>query len=290
MRARDMLLATLVSVIWGLGFVAARIGLNDFSPAQLTFIRFVIACLPIFFVPRPQLSWRAVLLIGATLFAGQFLLLFFAIAAGMPPGLASVTQQMQAFFTVLMAAAFLGEIPSRQQSLGMAIAFVGLGFIAATVGGHLPIAALGLALAAAFSWAVGNVLVKRQAKVPIFSLVVWCSLVPPLPALLLSIATDRQTSLLQAASHASAPGLAAALYLGVLATVLAYALWGRLLQRYSAAQVTPFALIAPCAGVVASAAVFGEVFSPLRCAGMGLILVGLAVVALPIELWFRARE
>jgi len=35
-----------------------------------------------------------------------------------------------------------------------------------------------------------------------------------------------------------------------------------------------------CTGVVASAIAFGEVFSPLRYAGMALVLTGLAVVVL----------
>ena len=51
-----------------------------------------------------------------TLFTGQFLLLFFAFAQGMPPGLASVSQQMQAFFTVLLAAVFLGDAPTRRRA------------------------------------------------------------------------------------------------------------------------------------------------------------------------------
>jgi O-acetylserine/cysteine efflux transporter len=287
MPLRDMLLAAMVSVIWGLSFVASRIALDDFSPAQLTLIRFLIACLPALFVPRPPLPWPTLLLTGSTIFAGQFLLLFFAFAAGMPPGLASVTQQMQAFFTVLLAAVFLHDIPTRKQCFGMAIAFAGLVFIATTIGGSLPPLALGLALGAAMSWAIGNVIVKRHPGAPVLSFVVWCSLVPPLPALALSMLVDRDLSLLHAIAHASGLGLAAAVYLGAIATIVAYAIWGRLLQRHSTAVVAPFALIAPCAGIVASKVVFGEMFTPLRLCGMALILAGLAVTALPLG---RARR
>ena len=65
------------------------------------------------------------------------------------------------------------------------------------------------------------------------------------------------------------------------ATIVAYASWGSLLQRYPAAVVAPFALVAPCAGLVSSALVFREVFSPARYAGMALILAGLAVIVVP---------
>lgn len=60
-----------------------------------------------------------------------------------------------------------------------------------------------------------------------------------------------------------------------------YAIWGGLLGRYPAVAVAPLALLSPVTGVVASALVFGERFMPLRCAGMALILAGLAVVVLP---------
>lgn len=279
MRVRDAILATLTSVIWGLAFVAVKFGLESFSAPQLTALRFLIACLPIVLVARPAISWLSLVLIGLTLFAGQFLLLFFAYTRGLTPGVASVTQQMQAVFTVLLAAVCLREIPSRGQYLGMGVACAGLALVGSTVGSDLPPAGLALGLAAALSWAVGNVLVKRTATVSVFPLVVWASLVPPLPALALSAVYDRHAPLLSALARASWLGVGAAAYLGVAATVVAYAIWGDLLQRYPAAAITPFSFLAPCIGVAASAVIFGETFGPARYAGMALILGGLAVIA-----------
>ena len=276
-----MALAALASIIWGLAFVAIKFGLDSFSAPQLTVIRFLIAGIPALFVTRPKLPSSFVVLIGLTLFTGQFLLLFLAYAAGMPAGLASVSQQMQVFFTVLLAAVFLRDVPTVRQCAGMVIAFTGLGLIAATVGADLRPVALGLALAGAFSWAVGNVLVKRHADIPVFPLIVWCSLVPPLPALAVSLAFDRGPLLPVVLASASWLSIGAAVYLGIGATTIAYAIWGRLLQRYATAAVAPFALLAPCVGILSSALVFGEVFSPLRYAGMALILAGLAVILLP---------
>jgi O-acetylserine/cysteine efflux transporter len=83
--------------------------------------------------------------------------------------------------------------------------------------------------------------------------------------------------------HASWASLAAALYLGAVATTLAFALWGRLLARYPSASVAPFALLAPCTGVIASALIFGEQFGPLRYAGMALIIAGLTIIVLPVS-------
>jgi O-acetylserine/cysteine efflux transporter len=283
MLVRDILLAVLTSLIWGFGFVVAKFGLESFSASQMTALRFLMVAIFIVVVPRPkQLPWSSLIAIGATLFTGQFLLLFLAFTHGMPPGLASVSQQIQAFFTVLLSAVFLRDVPGVRQVIGMVIAFAGLALIAMTVGSDLKIVGLSLAVAAAFSWAVGNVLVKRAPKTPMFPLVIWCSLVPPLPALLLSSIYDQQ-NIVEAVANASWLSIGAAIYSGFLGIAVAYAAWGHLLQRYPTGVVAPFALLTPCTGVLASKLVFGEVFSPERYAGMALILFGLAIIVLPLH-------
>jgi O-acetylserine/cysteine efflux transporter len=169
----------------------------------------------------------------------------------------------------------------------MLAAFAGLALIGLTVGSDLRLAGLLLTLGAALSWAIGNVLVKRlPGDVPVLPLMAWLSLVPPLPALALSAWLDRGHSLFGALADASLSSVGAAIYLGAVATTLAYAIWGALLRRYSTASVAPFALLAPCVGVVASAIAFGEQFGPLRYAGMVLILLGLAIITLPLNRLF----
>ncbi|HEY2137329.1 MAG TPA: EamA family transporter, partial [Xanthobacteraceae bacterium] len=142
---------------------------------------------------------------------------------------------------------------------------------------------------AAMSWAVGNILVKRTAGASVFGLMAWCSLVAPLPVLLVSWAVDPQPSLIWAVMHASWRSIATAIYLGTLATPIAYGMWSYLLQRYPASLVAPFALLSPATGILSSALILGEVFGPLRYAGMALILAGLAVIVLPVRKPRRTR-
>lgn len=277
MTLRDIALATFVSVTWGLAFVAMRLGLDGFTPSQLTALRFLVASIPVVFVARPVMPWRLLISIGLSLFAIQFLLLFMAFRHGMPPGLASVTQQSHVFLTVLLAGLLFGEWPTVRQGLGMMLAVAGLVLIGLTVGADLPALALALALAGALSWAFGNLMLKHARNIPMFSLIAWCSLVPPLPMLLLSAWWD-EPSLPSAVAGAPWASLVAALLLGV--ATWAYAVWGALLGRYPAAMVAPLVLLSPVTGVVVSALVFGERFSSLRAEGMFLILAGLTVVVL----------
>jgi O-acetylserine/cysteine efflux transporter len=283
----DVLLAALVVVIWGVAFIATKIGLASFSPPELAALRFLIASLPALFLARPPISWPLLGAVGLTLFAGQFLFQFFGIAHGMPPGLASIVVQTQALFTILFAALVLRERPTRRQLAGTATAFAGLVLITATVGGDLTAIGLGLTTVSAISWAIGNVLVKRLPPVEMLNLMVWLSLVPPLPSLALSMALDGPTDLARAIASAPWLGIAAVIYLGVVATVFAYALWGMLLRRYPAATVTPFALLAPFVASYSSSLVFGERFGPLRLSGMALVLLGIAVIVLPATRWSR---
>ena len=241
----------------------------------------MIAALPALVLPRPRVGWPRLIAIGATLFAGQFLLQFFAIADGVPPGLASLLIQTQALFTIVFAAIVLRERPTARQIAGVATAFAGLVLIVLTIGQDLTLRGFGLAMGSAISWGVGNILLKGIGDVDMLSLVVWLSLVPPLPALALSLMTDGFAGLAYDLTAASATAIVAALYLGIVATILAYAIWGRLLRRYPAATVTPFALLVPFVGAYSSALVFGERFGTLRLAGMALVLLGLAVIVLP---------
>ena len=276
MSPRSIALGVVAATLWGLSFIASAVALEAFSPPQLTALRFMIAAVPVLVLPRPRVAWMRLVAIGLTLFAGQFLLFFLALAMGLPPGLASVTQQTQVLFSTVLAAIFLGDVPGRRSVAGMVIAFAGLVLIAFSVGRSGPIAALAIGIAAALSWAIGNVLIKRVGPVPVLPVMAWLSLVPPVPALFVS-SFYPGPGLFTAIASAGWWRLAAVLYLGVAATMVAYGIWGRLLTRYPTSIVAPFTLLVPVVGVAASAWLLAERFTALRAAGIGLMLCGVAV-------------
>lgn len=281
MAPRHIALAVLVTVIWGFNFVVVRYGLDHYPPLLLTALRFLVAGLPALLVPRPRLPLGQLLAMGAVWFLAQFALLFLAIDNGMPPGLASLTMQAQAFFTIIVAALVLGERPSRRQMAGSAVAFCGLILIGASVGGDMTYVGLILALLGALSWACGNVMVRRAPPVDMFALVVWLSLVPPLPAFALSLWLEGWPAISFALLHPTLEGFGTIAYQVLGGTFLGFGIWGWLLKRYPASLVAPFSLLVPLTGTVSAALVLGERFPPLRFAGMALILAGLLVIALP---------
>ena len=133
MKPLHALGAALIVAMWGFNFTAIRFGLDEFEPFTFATWRFALAALPILFVPRPAVSWTTLAGIGTLMFGGQFVFLFFAMQAGLPPGLTSVLVQLQGPLTVVLAALFLREHATAGQWLGLVVAGVGVALIARSV-------------------------------------------------------------------------------------------------------------------------------------------------------------
>lgn len=290
MKPHHIALALLVAAIWGINFTVIVIGLGSFPPLLLAALRFVVVALPALVLPRPDLPWSRLVAIGATLFLGQFAFLFTGMAVGMPAGLASVTLQAQAFLTILLASVALRERPTPRQIAGTLVALVGLIVIAWTVGGpDFSTLGLGLCLAAALCWAVGNVLLRGAGKLDMLPLVAWISLIPPVPLFMLSLLLDGPEAIGQALLALNWSGVWAVLYISVLSTTLGFGIWGWLMKQYPAATVAPFSLLVPIFGAASAAIVLGERFGPARLTGMALIVAGLVIVAVPLGRAFPRR-
>jgi O-acetylserine/cysteine efflux transporter len=280
MKPADVCIAVLVAVIWGLAFVASRIALDEFSPELMTTLRFSIAAVPCLFLRKPDVSWPLLIAISSTLFLGQFLAQAFAIAHGVPVGLSSVIVQSQALFTIALAAIVFGEWPTRMQAIGIAIATLGLLMICGTVGYDFSIGAFAIIMICPISFAIGNLLLRRAQDVRMFDLFAWLCLAAAIPLSVLTLVSNGPQPTWYALSHMSLTGLVCMIALGGISTSIAYWLWGRLLRDYTAAQVVPFALLVPFVGSAASSITFGEVFGPLRLAGMITVVGGIAVMLL----------
>jgi O-acetylserine/cysteine efflux transporter len=153
-------------------------------------MRFAIAAVPCLFVRRPNVPWRVLIAISGTLFLGQFLAQSWAIAHGVPVGLASVVVQSQALFTVAFAALAFREFPARLQVAGIVVAAIGLLMISGTVGFDFSVGAFAVLMISPVSFAIGNLLLRQAREVAMFDLFAWLCLIPPLPLLALAFVVD----------------------------------------------------------------------------------------------------
>src|SRR3990167_568117 len=278
MSPKDLLLALVVIIVLGLNFVVIKVGLHDMPPMLLGALRFILAAFPaILFVKRPQIPLRWLLLYGLTILLGQFAFLFYAMSVGMPAGLASLVLQSQAFFTLLFAALFLGERLRLTNLFGLLVAAAGLLLIGLQGDRLMTMAGFALTIGAASMWALGNIVTRKLGKVNLVGLVVWGSLVPPLPFLALSWLLEGPEVIEAALRGISLDSILVLIYLAFGATILGYGLWSRLLSRYPASQVAPFSLLVPVVGLTSSALLLDERLGPLQVLGALLIMLGLLI-------------
>lgn len=283
MRPFHIALAVLIAANWGFNFTVIRLGLDGLPPFLLNGLRFSLAALPALILPRPAIPLRLMIAIATTLFFAQFTFLLTGMTLGLPPGLASIVLQSQAFFTIAIAMVVLRERPSPRQLAGLAVAACGLALIGSSVSGRpgdVTAAGLLLCLAAALGWATGNILLRRAPSVDLLALVSWLSLIVAGPFLIVSLAVEGRDAISAALAQIDMIRVSALLYLAFIATIAGYSLWGLLLRTYPASTVAPFSLLVPVFGMASAALILGEQFGTLRLAGAGLLLVGLALVVM----------
>ena len=275
---RHFLLALAVVAVWGSNFVVIKLALGQMPPLLFATLRFLVVVLPmVFFLPRPAVPWRNLAGYGLLIGVGQFGLLFVAMNGHISPGLASLVIQVQVFFTIGLAMALAGETLQRVQWLALALAAGGLGVIVAHTDGSTTLLGLGLVLLAALSWAGGNLVSRAAGRINMVAYVVWSSLFAVPPLALLSLWVEGWPALLAELQQADATAWAAVAWQAWGNSIFGYAAWGWLLSRYSAATITPMALLVPLFGMGSSAWWLGESLPAWKLIAAALVMTGLAL-------------
>ncbi len=280
MPVSHIALAIMVAAIYGTAFVAIQLAIDEIPPLLATGYRYLLTVFPfIFFVKKPNVSWSMLAAYGVVQAVIMFGVIFTAIKWGMPPGIASMVVQLQVFFTIGISFLAYGEVPTKQQALGAAIALLGVAIIGFGLNETSPLLPFLMTIASAFAWGVANTISKHAKPDSMLGFVVWSALFAPVPLFALSVLIEGTTFGLPPAMP-SATAIWSVLYLAYPTTVLAFTAWVFLLQRHNAAAVTPFALLVPIFGMGSTAWVFGETLSIATLAGSILVFAGLSIAVL----------
>jgi O-acetylserine/cysteine efflux transporter len=278
-RPRHILLAVVVIVIWGVNFVVIDVALRDVPPLLLAALRFALTAVPaIVFVRRPPIACGWIIAVGIFLGVGNFGLLFLGIHLGMPAGLSSLVLQSQAMFTMLLGALLLRERVGRRHVAGTAIATGGLVLVAAGSGGSVPLGPFLLVVAAAIGWAASNICTRVSGAPAGIGLLVWSSVVPPLPLAALSYLVEGRDAVVGALTSFEPRAVLALAYLVGLSTLVGFGAWNTLLRHYPAGLVAPYSLAVPIVGMTAAWVWLGERPGLTDLVGAVVVLAGLALV------------
>ena len=276
--ARHALLALAVVAVWGTNFVVIKFALASLPPLLLAVLRFALVFLPAaFFIRRPAVPWRKLAAYGVLIGAGQFGLLYIAVAGRISPGLASLVVQVQVFFTIGLAMAVAGERMRRFEVLALLLATAGIVVIGTHTDADTSVAGLLLVVGAALAWALGNQVARTMGRVDMLGVVVWSSAFAVPPLLALSLGFEGPARMLHAVQAAGAAAWLAVAWQSLGNSLFGYAAWGWLLARHPAATVVPTALLVPVFGMSASALALGEALPAWKLAAAALVLGGLAI-------------
>lgn len=284
MRQRDAAELVLLAAIWGSSFLFMRIGVGDFGPAALAFVRVAgasLVLLPLLLARGEGAAlvrhWRPILLVGITNSAVPFVC--FSIAAlAITGGLSAIFNATAPMFAALIAWVWLGDRLGRARALGLAMGFAGVLWLAwdkaslkAGEHGVSPALAIAACLLATLLYGFSANFTKRALTgVPPLALAAGSQVAAALFLLLpaLWFAPPRM------------PGAAAwfaVTMLALLCTGAAYVMYFRLLAHIGPANAITVTFLVPAFGVLWGALVLHE---PLSFPMVGACLVILAGTAL----------
>jgi drug/metabolite transporter (DMT)-like permease len=279
--ALAMLLLSLVAIIWGGSFIAARVALRELSPIALATIRFLLAAamfIPLLVAsPRYRAPWRSIpRLAGFGLLSVTFYFIFqYNGVARTSASLSAIVIALSPLATILMSWTFLHERLDRWQSLGVLLATAGA--VVLVTRGAVEVGGAGYWLGILYlflnvlAWGLYNILGKRalESQHPM-TLTAYMTILGALCLVPFAIADGGLTSV---ASLSSSTWLAIG-YLVVLCSVFAYAAYNYALRSLPASQAGVFQFLNPVAASLLAGILLGEPLTLITAIGGGMAIAG----------------
>jgi drug/metabolite transporter (DMT)-like permease len=279
-------LMVLLTLSWGLNYVAAKISYAGFDPVFLSVMRSLIGGLCVLLWCR----WRGIALLrrdgtlaaGAAvgiLFGVEFLFLYIGLEHTTVARNTLLVNSMP-FWMLIGGHFLLGERMTPRKVFGLLLAFAGLVLVFADkLGAYRQDMLVGdlLSLGAGIAWAATNIVIKRSNL----------TTVPAEKLLLYQLAGAAAVGVaVMPFSGAPVRDLAwmptlALLFQAVYVVAFTYVLWFWMLGRYPASGLSSFAFLTPVFGVLCGGLLLGEPLSANVFAALALIAAGLVIVNRP---------
>lgn len=280
-RVGPLLALVLLSILWGYGWAALKIGLLDAEPFRFTALRMSLSAVSLLLLlrlsGRPMRPRRIPELfrLGMIQTAALFTLSTWAVHEGSAGRVAFLVYTMP-FFTLLFAWPALGERVRGMQWVAVLVAAAGLAAIIQPWHLHGSMTSNMLAVAAGAVWALAAIMVKRlQQREPmdLISMTAWQMAFGCVP--LLAVAWW----IPEAPVVWSARFVFILILIAVVITAAGWLLWVYALNNLSAGLAGLATLAAPPIAMVSSAIHFGERPDLFEMSGMVLIAVALLVLS-----------
>lgn len=270
----DIFLTALAPMTWGTTYAVATELLPPNHPLTVAALRAlpIGLMLTIWLRQLPQGIWWWRILILGSLNIGIFQALLFVAAYRLPGGVAATAGAIQPLLVVLFSWFILNEKPSKLSIVAAIAGFVGVGFLVLAPTARLDILGIIAAIAGAATMGLGTVMVKRWKRpVSLLVFTAWQLVVGGIVLLPVALVIEKPIT------NISWSNLIGFIYLGVIGTGVAYALWFRGIDKLQASAVSYLGLMSPLVATFIGFFFLHQTLTPLQILGITIVLISVAL-------------
>ncbi len=279
MQFKDILLAVLITFVWGLNFIAVKWAVVDFPPLTANSIRFLIVFLafsPFFKFVKGHM--KTLLLAAFTLGVLHFGFVFWGMKLSGGVGAVAIASQLAVPFSTLLAIIFLKESVGWKRILGIGISFGGVMVLGFDPSVFSYIDGLLVIVGAAFLYAVSAIFMRSLKDIPAVTTQAWVGLAGTIGSLALSLMFESEQ--VDAVYNASTLAWGGVIYSAVGSSIIGHGLANYLFTKYEVSVVSPYFLLMPMFAIASGVIILDETITGRMLIGGALTIAGVLIVTL----------
>ena len=278
MNIKDTLIASLVPIFLGFGFVIAKPAFESFPPILLMGLRFTFAAsILIWWFPIPKRYLKKIFIASFVANTLQYSITYTGLNY-IEASSAVLLVQMEVPFGVIFAYFMLKEKPTLRALIGITIAFIGVYILTGSPNLDGKFFGIALTILGSAIWALGQVIVKPLSKeINPLALVAWLALFSGPILISLSAIIDGNT--INYLTKASFDHWLIAIYIGFFMQPITYGCFYYVLKNNPLYKVLPIVTMGiPPTGLLAAIFLLGEKPTAELFIGGAIIIFGVIMI------------
>ena len=278
MTLKDTIIASLVPIFLGFGFVIAKPAMEYLPPFLLMGLRFTfVASMLIWWFPIPKGYLKRIFIVSLIANTLQYSITYTGLSL-IDASAAVLLVQTEVPFGVLFAYFMLKEKPTIRSMIGIAIAFIGVYILTGSPNLDGKLIGITLTIIGSGVWALGQVMVKPLSKeINPLALVAWLGLFSGPILISLSAIFDGNT--IDYFRNANFESWLIAIYLGFIMQPITYGCFYYVLKNNPLYKVLPIVTMGiPPTGLMAAIFILGEEPTKELFIGGVIIIVGVILI------------
>ena len=278
MNLKDTIIASLVPIFLGFGFVIAKPAFESFPPILLMGIRFIFAAsILIWWFPIPKGYLKKIFLASFIANTLQYSITYTGLNL-IDASAAVLLVQTEVPFGVIFAYFMLKEIPTLRALIGISVAFVGVYILTGSPNLDGKFIGIALTILGSAIWALGQVIVKPLSKeINPLALVAWLAFFSG--PILIGFSNFFEGNSLNYIKNASFNHWMIAIYIGFIMQPITYGCFYYVLKNNPIYKVLPIVTMGiPPTGLLAAIFILGEKPTIELFVGGTVIIIGVIMI------------